>query len=257
VGLLSAEALILDVVDLHDRDRIVTFLTREHGKKKGVAQGARTRHSRFGGQLQPLAKVQITWFEKEGRELGRISSVELVRAARGLQEDLEGILLGSYLSDHLIELAQEDDPSEHLYRLLDSTVEALLAGVDHDLATRYFEAWALRLAGVFPPPRDCPSCGGPFVTSEGEPGAVLPPNGDTLVCENCGGRAGLRVGPATLDFLRRISRESLPAMASNPGARPSPRTLRQVEDLCARVRRHFLQRELRSYEVIRAMRAEL
>ena len=32
----SAEGLLLDVVDLHDGDRIVTFLTREHGKKRGA-----------------------------------------------------------------------------------------------------------------------------------------------------------------------------------------------------------------------------
>src|SRR5215831_11005441 len=156
MALLSAEALILDVTDLHDRDRIVTFLTREHGKKKGVAKGARTKHSRFGGQLQPLAKVQVTWFEKEGRELVRISSVELVRPAHRLLESLEDILLGSYLADHMLELAQENEASDHFYRLLDSTLEALLAGVDRDLAARYFEAWALRLAGVFPSPRTCP-----------------------------------------------------------------------------------------------------
>src|SRR6185295_15497988 len=81
VPLHSAEALILSVADLHDRDRIVVFLTRDLGKKRGVAKGARTRHSRYAGQLQPLAKVQVTWFAKEGAELARISSVELVRAA--------------------------------------------------------------------------------------------------------------------------------------------------------------------------------
>ena len=257
MALLSAEALLLDVVDLHDRDRIVTFLTREFGKKKGVAQGARSRHSRFGGQLQPLAKVQVTWYEKEGRELGRISSVELVRTARRLQEDLEGLLLGSYLADHLLEFAQEDDPSEHLYRLLDSTLEALLEGVDRDLAARYFEAWVLRLAGVFPSPRACPSCGRPFVSGEdGEvievEGAILPPSGETLLCFECGGRSGLRVGQETLEFLRRIGRESLPTVAMAP---PGPRVLRQAEEVSARVRRNFLQRELRSYDVIQKTRA--
>src|SRR5689334_4598298 len=136
--LFTAEALILDVFDLHDRDRIVTFLTREHGKKKGVAQGARTKHSRFQGQLQPLAKVVVTWFEKEGKELGRLSSVELVRPAHKLQEDLDGILTGSYLVDHALEFAQEGETSDLLYRLLDSTVEALVAGVDRDLGARYF-----------------------------------------------------------------------------------------------------------------------
>jgi DNA repair protein RecO (recombination protein O) len=254
VGLLTAEAIILDVMDLHDRDRIVTFLTREHGKKKGVAKGARTKHSRFGGQLQPLAKVQVTWFEKEGTELGRISSVDLVRPAHRLQADLEGILLGSYLADHMLEFAQEDDVSDHLYRLLDSTLEALLAGVDRDLAARYFEAWVLRLAGVFPPPRACPSCGGPFGTAEWGEGAVLPPNGETLLCFDCGGRAGFVVGPEVLGFLRRL-REGLPALAE--AGLPPPSVLRQVETLCAYVRRNFLQRELRSYDVIRQTRAEL
>lgn len=249
MGLRSAEALILDVMDLHDRDRIVTFLTREHGKKKGVAQGARAKHSRFGGQLQPLARVQVTWFEKEGRELGRISSVEMVRPAHRLQEDLEGILLGSYLADHMLEFAQEDDPSDHLFRLLDSTLEALLAGVDRDLAARYFEAWVLRLAGVFPPPHDCPSCGRPF-----DGWAVLPYSGETLLCTECGGRGGLIAKPETLSFLRRIGREGLPKVAEAP---PSTETLRQVEELCMRVRRHFLQRELRSYDVIQRTRAGL
>jgi DNA repair protein RecO (recombination protein O) len=251
MGLITAEALILDVMDLHDRDRLVTFLTREHGKKKGVAKGSRTKHSRFGGQLQPLAKVQVTWFEKEGAELGRISSVELVRTAHRLQSDLEGILLGSYMADHMLEFAQENDLSDHLYRLLDSTLEALLAGVDQDLAARYFEAWVLRLAGVFPSPRVCPSCGRSFEEAAAGTGAVLPPAGETLLCFDCGGRAGLVVTAETLGFLRRIGRESLPRMAEAGAETVARTTLRQVEDLNARVRRNFLQRELRSYDVIR------
>jgi len=256
VGLITTEALILDVMDLQDRDRLVTFLTREHGKKKGVAKGARTKHSRFGGQLQPLAKVQVTWFEKEGADLGRISSVDLVRTAHRLQTDLEGILLGSYMADHMLELAQENEASDHFFRLLDSTLEALLAGVDRDLAARYFEAWALRLAGVFPSPRACPSCGRAFEEAAAGTGAVLPPAGETLLCFDCGGRAGLVVTVETLGFLRRIGRESLPRLVeigAETGIETvvTKATLRQVEDLCARVRRHFLQRELRSYDVIR------
>jgi DNA repair protein RecO (recombination protein O) len=243
----TAEALLLDVRDLHDRDRIVTFLTREQGKKRGVARGARTPHSRYSGQLQPLAKAQVTWYEKEGRDLVRISSVEMVRPAHRLQADLEGILLASYLADHVLEFAQEDEASDHLFRLLDSTLAALLAGVDRDLAARYFEAWVLRLAGVFPAPLQCPVCGAPL----GD-GAVLPPNGETLLCRDCGGTGGLVVSAETLELLRSIGRLGLPQVVMPPAP-----ALRQVEELCARVRRHFLQRELRSYEVIQRTRAAL
>jgi DNA repair protein RecO (recombination protein O) len=242
VTLITSEALLLDVLDLHDRDRIVTFLTREHGKKKGVAKGARAKHSRFSGQLQPLSKVEVTWYEKEGRELGRISSVEMVRPAHRLQEDLEGILLGSYLADHLLEMAQENEPSELFFRLLDSTLEALLAGVDRDLAARYFEIWALRLAGVFPSTQECPICGRPFAGW-----AMLPPNGETLLCLECGGQGGIIVRPETLELLRRVGRLSLPNAAEQPAA---VQALRQLEEVSARIRRTFLQRELRSYEVM-------
>jgi DNA repair protein RecO len=172
--------------------------------------------------------------------------VELVRTAHPLQVDLEGILLGSYLADHLLEFAQEGEASDYFYRLLDSTLEALLAGVDRDLAARYFESWILRLAGVFPAPHACPSCGSPFPPE----GAMLPRSGENLLCLDCGGRSGLSVSPAALDFLCRIGRESLPVIAGASGQPTPAAVLRQVEDLCAQVRRYFLQRELRSYDVI-------
>lgn len=242
----SGEALILDVFDLHEKDRIVTLLTRERGRKKGVARSARAKYSRFAGQLQPLAKVGVRWFEKEGRDLVRIGEVDLLRPAHRMHEDLEGILLGGYLAEHVTELVQEDEGAELPYRLLDSTVEALLAGVDRDVAARYFEAWMLRLAGIFPPPRECPICQRPF----DDRGAVLPPVDEALVCPDCaeGTRAlGLAVPPGVLGFFARIGSERLPALAESP---PPEAVLRGAEEVAGEVRRRFLGRELRSYTVM-------
>lgn len=237
------EAIILDVFDLHETDRIVTFLTRERGKTKGVARGARRKYSRFSGELQPLARVQVRWFEKEGRELVRIGDVDLVRPAHRLQEDLEGILVGGYLAEHLAEFVQEDEAAELPFRLLDSTVEALLAGVDRDVAARYFEAWVLRLSGIFPPPVECPTCEREML----DRGAVLPAGEDALVCPECAGAGGLQVAPDVLDFLLRIGRERLVDLARRP---PPPAVLRRAEELALEVRRRFLGRELRSYTVM-------
>ncbi|HEX2253011.1 MAG TPA: DNA repair protein RecO [Thermoanaerobaculia bacterium] len=266
-----AEALILQVFDLQERDRIVTFLTRERGKVRGVARGARRKYSRFAGQLQPLAKVRVTWFEKEGRDLVRISGVDPLRLSVRLHADLEGILLGSYLAEHLLEFAQENEPGELWFRLLDSTLEALAAGADRDLATRWFEAWVLRLGGIFPAPRECPACGRPF----GPEGAVLTAADDGLVCFDCaaaaaggpgeGGatvlgpsgaaRSGAeRYGADVVEALLRFGREGLAELAAAP---PPPATLRRVEALTARVRRGFLQRELKSHAVMQRTLAEL
>ncbi len=248
--LLSADALLLDVFNLQERDRIVTFLSAEHGQKRGVARGSRTKYSRFAGQLQPLAKVAVRWFEKEGRDLVRISDVELVRPAAAMQEELEGILLGAYLAEHMKEFSQEDDPSEKLFRLLDSTIEALIAGVDRALAARYYEVWMLRLSGIFPSPRECPLCGEPITRA-----AALLEVDAALVCRRCAdGHQHRGVGAAELDFLRRCGRENLPRMAERP---PSAAVLKRIETLCGIVRRGFLQSELKSYRVMQRTLASL
>jgi DNA repair protein RecO len=242
---VSDEALLLQVSDLQEGDRVVELMTHRHGRKRGAARGAKRRHSRFAGQLQPLARVHVTWFERPDRELARIREVQLTRPAHRLQEDLEGILLACYLAEQVKVFAPEGQAEEVLFRLLDTTVEALLAGVDRDLATRYFETWILRLAGIFPPPRECPGCGASLVSQ----GAVLPRGGEALICKACaaGGNGALVVEASVLDLLGRIALEPLGGVAAMP---PEVGTLRRVEELCGAVRRRFLQHELKSYEVM-------
>ena len=245
--ILTSEAIVLDVIDLHEADRIATFITRDAGRKRGVARGAKRRHSRFAGQLRPLATLRLKWVEKDGQELVRISEAELLHSAHALQDDLEGLLLGSYLADHMMQFAQEFEETDLYYRLLDSTLKALLAGVDRQTAARYFEAWVLRLSGIFPAPEQCPECGADLSA-----GAFLPPQSDSVVCRRCaqsggGLGSGLAVTPEMVAWLRRISGESLTAIAAAP---PQRIALDGVEALCSAVRRGFLQHELKSYRVM-------
>lgn len=247
---LNAEALLLDVINLQEKDRIVSFLTAEHGKKRGAAPGARTKYSRFAGQLQPLAKVAVSWFEKEGRDLVRISDVQLVRPAAPIQTELEGILLGAYLAELIGEFSMENEESSRSFRLLDSTIEALLDGCDRNLVARYFEVWVLRLNGIFPVPRECPLCGRAI-----DERAILVASEAALVCDECGaGHRRIAIGPAELDFLRRSARENLASMAEKP---PGAETLERIEGLCAHIRRQFLQAELKSYRVMKQTLASL
>ncbi len=247
----TSEAILLQVTDLQEKDRIVTFVTPEFGRKRGVASGSRLKYSRFAGLLQPLAKVRVEWFEKQNRDLVRIQDVAMQRSAHGLQSDLETLLLASYLAEHVDVFAQEEEASEELYRLLDIAVVALLAKRDLDLVARYFEIWVLRLAGIFPPPRECPVCLRAFSPE----GAALSTGGETLLCVECargeraaGGGSSLRVGPGVLEFLLETARFDIEGLSGSP---PATEVLRQTEGLCREVRRAFLGRELRSYEVMR------
>ena len=178
--LYTADALILRTYRLGESDRIVVFLTRDRGKKRGVAKGARRARSPFAGALEPLTEARVAYFEKERRELVGLNFAETIRSPLGLigpvtssREDrgdrtpgesvagesareaahgIDGDALGyvGYFAELLDEWAQDADADERLYRLGASMLHALGAGAPADPLARYFEYWLLRLQGVYP-----------------------------------------------------------------------------------------------------------
>ncbi len=156
----TADALVLRTYKLGEADRIVVFLTRDRGKKRGVAKGARRPRSKFTGSLEPLTEVRCAYFEKEGRELVGLNYAETHRSPLGLQTsgassqvDPEALGYVSYFAELLDEWAQDADADERLYRLGASMLEALAAGAPVEPLARYFEYWLLRLQGVYPEAR--------------------------------------------------------------------------------------------------------
>src|SRR4051812_50015458 len=77
----TSDALILRTYKLGEADRIVVFLTKDRGKKRGGAKGARRPRSRFTGALEPLTRAGVAYYERELRDLVRINYVEPVRSA--------------------------------------------------------------------------------------------------------------------------------------------------------------------------------
>jgi len=156
----TTEAIILHTFPVRERDKLVVFLTPEHGKRKGWAYGARGGRTRFGASLEPLAKVRIGFIEKESDEVVRIESVDLLRSLFPAQQNLLASVAASYIAETVDTFAQSDDPAELIYRLLDRTTEALLDGVDPLAVVAYAELWMLRLGGVLP---DLPESVEPFM----------------------------------------------------------------------------------------------
>ena len=147
----SGDALILRTYKLAEADRIVVFLTRDRGKKRGVAKGARRPRSRFTGALEPLTEVKVAYFEKEGRELVGINYAETVQSPLRLSGSaLEHV---GYFAELLDEWAQDADVDERLYRLGTSILDALVGGAPVAPLARYFECWLLRLQGLYPEER--------------------------------------------------------------------------------------------------------
>jgi DNA repair protein RecO (recombination protein O) len=144
----TTDALILRTYKLGESDRIVVFLTRDRGKKRGVAKNARQSRRRFGGALEPLTYGRVGYVERERRDLVRLDYVEQLRSPLSA---VHGEALGyvSYFAELIDEWAQDADPNETLFRLGVSMTDAIAEGVPIEPLARYFEFWLLRLQGVY------------------------------------------------------------------------------------------------------------
>src|ERR1700688_2378149 len=144
----TTDALILRTYKLGESHRIVVFLTRDRGKKRGVAKNARQSRRRFGAGLEPMTCGRVGYLERERRDLVSLHYVEVTRSPLSA---VDGDALGyvGYFAELIDEWAQEADPDETLFRLGVSMVDAIAIGVPIEPLARYFEYWLFRLQGVY------------------------------------------------------------------------------------------------------------
>lgn len=242
----TSEALILRTYKLGEADRIVVFLTRDRGKKRGVAKGARRPKSRFTGALEPMTRAGVAYYEREQRELVRINYVEPTRSplAAATGEALGHV---GYFAELIDEWAPEAHADERLYRLGASITEAVAAGAPVQELARYFEYWILRLQGVYPSLSSCAACAGSL-----EHGAVMAPGEHVFVCAACTrAGAGTALGREAMAFLR-AARLAAPERLS--AVTLSPRAARELETVHRRLLVLHLDKDLKSARVLREMR---
>lgn len=236
----TSDSFILGTHALRETDRIVSFLTRETGKKRGVARGARRPKSAFSGALEPMTEVRVVYYEKEGRELVSINAADPIRPSFALSKDLDKALLLSTLAESLETFVSESDPAEPFYRLARHAMDALFSGARAAPVAAYFDVWILKLSGLFPAPRECAGCGRPLEASEP---LLFDARRPGFVGAECRQGEALRLTPD--------ARRTLTAFLSGPlDPLAEPAGLAEISQVARLARRHFLGHELKSQRVL-------
>ncbi len=247
----DANAFVLRTYKLAEADKVCILLTRQSGKLRGVAYGARKMRSRFGSSLEPLTEISLTYFEKEGRELVSISNAEIVRSHfNEASGSVEAGAAMSYLSELLCEFVPDHEPNETIYRLVAATLDTLSQAPDLTAVVRYFEVWLLKLAGFFPDMRACASCSEP--TAEGA--EVWLSSDGSPRCAQCSGARGVRVGPRLRATIARMLAEPPSRFSTSP---PQADELDRIGEIVLLVIRHTLERDLKSYALFNRLRREM
>lgn len=239
------DAVVLRTQKLGESDRIITLLTRRHGRLRAVARGVRRTGSRFGARLEPFGHVDLQIVgdpDDHLNSLHTISQVEGIRLyGKRFLTDYPRYTAASAIAETAERLTPvEREPSPQLFQLTLGALRALAAG-EH-ATTLVLDAYLLRgmaLAGWAPALSACAVCGAP-----GPHRAFSVPAGG-CVCPDCRPPGAARPAPATIDLMSAlVTGDWRRADAAEPAIR------RECSGLVAAHLQWHLERGLRSLPLV-------
>jgi len=240
VPLYRDEAVVLRTHKLGEADRIVTLLTRSHGRVRGVARGVRKTTSRIGARLEPFSHVDVQLYE--GRSLDTVTQVESI-AAHGadLSSDYPRWTAGTAMLETAERRTPEErEPAVQQYVLLVSGLRSLVAR-DHDpgLILDSYLLRSLAIAGWSPSFEDCAKCG-----AEGPHRAFSVVSGG-MVCANCRPPGSASPSVASVELMGALLSGDWPLADSS-----ETRERREASGLVAAFLQWHLERGLRSLPLV-------
>lgn len=196
------EAVILRHQDWGEADRLITLFSRERGKLRAVAKGARKMRSRKAGHLEPFNRVSLLL--AQGRELPIITQAETLTASLSFQEDLVRLGHGATLLELVDRFTVEEEANQALYGLLVETLERLNHSENAWLEVRFFEMKLLDFVGFRPQLFQCVICGEAIRAEDQFFSCEL----GGVVCPNCAvaQRSLLPASMPALKYLRHLQR---------------------------------------------------
>jgi DNA repair protein RecO (recombination protein O) len=236
VSLYHDRGVVLRTYRLGEADRIVSLLTRGHGKVRAVAKGVRKTKSRFGGRLEPASHVDLLLYEGRG-ELDIVSQAETLDHFRPLRDDLDRLARAVAVLEAADQLSLEREPNARLYEMLVGALRTL-ATQDAPLVVAGFLLKALALEGFRPEVEVCVACGSdvPLVAWAVEEGG--------LRCADH--RMGAAVSADAVIVLQQMLGGRLgAALAETRGP-----VVSEVDHLVVRAFEHHVERRLRSVSAL-------
>jgi DNA repair protein RecO (recombination protein O) len=227
---------VLRTHKLGEADRIITLLTRHHGRVRAVAKGVRRTTSRFGSRLEPFTHVDLQL--AEGRSLDTITQAEtLTLFHAGLGLDYDRYTAGTVMletADRLV--AEEKQPSLQHFLLLVGGLRVLSSGERGP--SQVLDSYLLRslaVAGYAPSFEHCARCG-----DEG-PHRWFNPSMGGMLCVTCRVPGSASPATETVAVMGALLAGDWPVVDA-----AQPRHLREASTLVAAYLAWHLERGLKS-----------
>jgi DNA repair protein RecO (recombination protein O) len=244
------DAVVLRVHKLGEADRIVTLLTRKHGRVRAVGKGVRRTSSRFGARLEPGSHIDVQLYSRlpDGqaapggrRGLDVVQQIES-RDAFGarIADDYPRWTAASVICETAERLTEEGEPALRLYLLVVGALRALVAR-EHDpgLILDAFLIRAMANAGWEPALLECARCSRPG------PHAAFNVAAGGVVCDDCRPAGSARPQPESVVLMAALLGGDWSAAGAIDGS-----ARRESSGLIAAHLQWHLERGLRSLPLV-------
>ncbi|NJC95489.1 MAG: DNA repair protein RecO [Anaerolineales bacterium] len=249
------DAVVLRHSEYGEADRLLTLYTRQLGKTRAIAKGARKIASRKAGHIEPFTHVKLQL--SKGRDMFILTQADTVDAYLPLRDDLILTSHASYVVELLDRFSYEDETENPaLFRLLTETLARLASITDASsplsatwLVIRYYEMRLLDHLGFRPQLFECANCGREIKPED----QFFSFSAGGVICPRCGqGLPNLHsISVDTLRYLRHFQRSSF---ADASRARPDPDVQWEAETLMQGYFTYLLERELHTPGFLKKIR---
>ena len=243
--LKQSEAIVLRTYPLREADLLVTLFTRAEGKVKGVARAAKKSKRRFGGALEPLTWVRAYYEDREGQELARLDSCDILESPLSATVDYPRVVALEHVAETLDELLPDREANDALFRLAVSVLHQLRSGSIW-MPLTYFQLWLVRLAGFLPDLTGCMACGRALNGNRAFYHALA----DGLMCPQHKRLASSELSSGSREMAAQMFRAPIESFAAEPWTAAEGADLR-------RLLVQIMQRHLEKKLVTAAMLAKL
>lgn len=257
MDLVSSECVILKRQDLAESDVLVTFLTRDRGRVKGVVKGSKKITGRGIGSFEPMTLGVMHYTEKNGSDLVSIRKCDPRPPYLFLQKDYRKLILAGYLADLMQITTIPANEAERFHGILSEALTRLcsdLSGRDLALLRQGFELDFLQALGLQFHWHACVACGARiFQRTDGRLRLIRPETHQAdfsaggIRCPDCRITAShvSDLSPGTLAFLASWRGDGEGAMVQ-----PTRLALRELEAVLTRHLVHRIERRPRSLALL-------
>lgn len=237
------EALTLKHSPIGEADLLITLFTKERGKLRAVAKGARRSSSKLVGHLEPLTQVRLSL--SHGRSLDYVNQAQVIGNFTPLKDGLQSITKGFYLAELVDGFGSEAHPNQPLYQLAVETLHHIGQDPNSELTLRFFELRLLQVSGFMPELYRCVECGLDLVPECHR----FSPNVGGALCLDCH-PAEAHIRPLTLRALKVLRLLDRSPSAEIPALQIGASLAQELKTLLGITVEYWLDKRIQSNSIL-------